>query len=108
MKKVEVLIDPEVESHYPRERGSLIEIQMIDGSKALTSWVHHALGEPENPLPLSVTQEKFREVASDVLTKKTMDRVETLLDVSRTIDSAKTLFDALSEEKIDESRRMEE
>lgn len=95
MKKIEAVIDPEVESHYPHERGSRVEMELTDG-KVLQGGVRHALGEPENPLPSSVTVEKFREAASDFLTKKNRDRVETLLDVSGPIESPKTLFDALS------------
>jgi 2-methylcitrate dehydratase PrpD len=95
MKKIEVTIDPEVESLYPQERGSRVEMELT-GGKVLTGAVRHALGEPENPLPLSVTREKFHEAASDFLTKKTMDRVEAMLDVSGPIEPPKTLFDALS------------
>ena len=69
---------------------------MVDG-KAFTNWIHHALGEPENPMPLSATREKFRDIAGTFLSKKSMDRIEMMLDVSGLTDSAETLFDVLSE-----------
>lgn len=96
MKKIEVRIDPEIERHYHQQRGSVVEIEMENG-KILMGRVKYALGEPENPLPCSVTREKFRKAASDFLKKETMDKIESLLDVSSEIESAKTLFDALGE-----------
>ena len=96
MKKVQVVIDPEVESQYPRQRGAIVEIHFGDG-KVLSGRVNHPLGEPENPLSSSVTREKFRNTAGTLLSRKTRERIETLLDVSGRTESAKKLFDTLGE-----------
>jgi 2-methylcitrate dehydratase PrpD len=95
MKKVNVLIDPEVEGLYPGQRGSIVEVYMADGN-TIFGKVSYPLGEPENPLPDSITQEKFRQAAGDFLSQKILDRIETILDVSHTADSAEKLFKALS------------
>jgi len=95
MKKVTVLIDPEVEGLYPGQRGSIVEVYMADGNM-ISGRVSYPLGEPENPLPDSITQEKFRQAAGDFLSKKILDRIETMLDVSHTANSAEKLFKALS------------
>jgi 2-methylcitrate dehydratase len=96
MKKVQVVIDPEVESQYPRQRGAIVEIHFGDG-KVLSARVNHPLGEPENPLPSSITLEKFRNTAGTLLSRKTRERIETLLDISGRTESAKKLFDTLGE-----------
>lgn len=96
MKKVNVVIDPDVEKLYPRQRGSIVEIY-TRGGKILYGKVSHPLGEPENPLSPSITLEKFRTTAGNFLKKKTLARVETLLNVSGLAESPKALFDALGE-----------
>ena len=96
MKKVKVMIDPEIESQYPRQRGAGVEISLKDGT-VLSGKVNHPLGEPENPLPAIATLEKFRKAAGKFLSKRTIERMETLLDGARLTDSAKNLFDALGE-----------
>ena len=95
-KKVRVLIDPEVESLYPGQRGAIVEIHLKDG-KVLSGKVNHPRGEPENPLPPSVTLEKFRSTAGNFLSRGTMEGMEGLLDVAGLTRSAKHLFDTLGE-----------
>jgi 2-methylcitrate dehydratase PrpD len=96
MEKVRIMIDPEVESQYPRQRGAIVEIH-LRGGKVLSGRVNHPLGEPENPLPSSITLEKFRNTAGTFLSRKTRERVETLLNVTGGVEPAKKLFDALGE-----------
>jgi 2-methylcitrate dehydratase PrpD len=98
MRKIKVDVDPEIENHYPNQRGSIVEVDVGDG-KSLRGKISHPLGEPENPLPFSMTKEKFRGAAEPFLSKKSMDRMEAILDVSGLTDSAQTLFETLSENK---------
>jgi 2-methylcitrate dehydratase PrpD len=96
MKKVTVLADPEWEGRYPRQRGAGVEVILRDGT-VLSAQVDYALGEPENPLPPERTREKFRSTAGKFLDPGMMERMESLLDGVRMKESAKSLFDALSE-----------
>jgi 2-methylcitrate dehydratase PrpD len=96
MKKVNLMVDPEVEGQYPRQRGAIVEISLKNGT-VFSGKVNHPLGEPENPLPSSVTLEKFRKAARKFLSKRTMERMETLLDVAGLTESAKDLFDTLGQ-----------
>jgi 2-methylcitrate dehydratase PrpD len=98
MKKVRVDVDPELESRYPKQRGSVVEVDVGEG-EPLRGEVSCPLGEPENPISFSVTIEKFRETTASFLSKKSRDRVEKIIDVSRWNDSAETLFEVLSENK---------
>jgi len=96
MKRVHVDIDPEVESLYPNQRGAVVEVHTVDGN-TFYGKVTYPLGEPENPLPESVSREKFRGAAGSFLSPKTMERIERLLDVSGPSESAQSLFEAVSE-----------
>ncbi len=98
MKKVKMDVDPEIESLYPNQRGAIVEVDMSNG-KTFRRKVNHALGEPENPLPVSVTRDKFRKAAEDFLSKKSIDRIESVLDVSRLADSPAGVFEVLSNSK---------
>jgi 2-methylcitrate dehydratase PrpD len=80
MKKVELLVDPEVDSLYPRQRGAIVEVHNVDGS-IRSAKVSFPLGEPENPLPVSVTREKFRLASRGLLSESEMDRVESVLNL---------------------------
>jgi 2-methylcitrate dehydratase PrpD len=100
MKKIKVDIDSEIESRYPSQRGSVVQIDLNEG-KLLHGKVSHPIGEPENPLPLSITKEKFRDAAGAFLSKKSMDRIEGILEVSGLADSSETLCEVLSENKMD-------
>jgi 2-methylcitrate dehydratase PrpD len=95
-KKVQVMIDPEVESQYPRQRGAIVEIHLRD-QEVLSGRVNHPLGEPENPLTSSITLKKFRNTAGTFLNPKTLKRMETVLDVAGRTEPPKRLFDALGE-----------
>ncbi len=97
MKKIEVHPDPEIEALYPRERGSIVEVHMV-GGKVFSGKVNHPSGEPENPLPDSIVLEKFREASKPFLTEKTMDHIETILNISGPADSAERLFESLAED----------
>ncbi|NWG02623.1 MAG: MmgE/PrpD family protein [Syntrophaceae bacterium] len=101
MRKVKVNVDPQIESQYPNLRGAIVEVEMEKG-KTCYGEIHHPLGEPENPLPFSMTQEKFRQAAKSFLAKESMDRIETILDVSGLKDSPEILLKTLSENKIED------
>lgn len=96
MKRIKVNIDPQIESHYPHQRGAIVEVDVGKG-KTFYGKVNHPLGEPENPLPFSMTQEKFRQSARPFLSEGSLDRIETILDVTGLTDSADILVETLSQ-----------
>jgi 2-methylcitrate dehydratase PrpD len=91
MKKVSVQVDPELEGLYPYQRGSIVEVYTMDGSKHAAR-VAFPLGEPENPLPDSFLRDKFRQAAGAFLSGDNLDRLETMLRCSGPVESAATLF----------------
>lgn len=96
MKKIAVVVDPELDSLYPGQRAAIVEVYTINGN-ILRGKVDYPLGEPENPLSESATREKFRQAAGALLPKETLDRTESILDGSELTYSPKVLFEALSE-----------
>jgi len=96
MKKIKVDVDPKIESHYPNQRGAIVEV-VVGKGKAFYGEVSHPLGEPENPLPSSMTLEKFRQATGAFLSKRSLDRIETILDVEDLTDSPEILAEILSE-----------
>jgi 2-methylcitrate dehydratase PrpD len=92
MKKVELSVGPEVDSLYPRQRGVIVEVNLADGS-TLGAKVNYPLGEPENPLPVSATREKFRFASRDLLSKSDMERVEAVLDLDDPTGSLDVVLD---------------
>ena len=96
MNKVQVYVDHDIDRLYPHQRGSIVEVKTVGGN-TLSGKVNHPLGEPENPLPVAATREKFRDAAGSFLSKKSMDRIESMLEVSGPIEPAQSLFEAASE-----------
>ena len=92
MKKVSVQADPELDSLYPHQRGSIVEVYAVDGSMHAAR-VKFPLGEPENPLPDSFIRDKFRRAAGVFLSKEDLDRLESVLQVSGPLDQPRSLFD---------------
>jgi len=96
MKRIKVNVDPQIESHYPNQRGAIVEVDVGKG-KTFYGEVNHPLGEPENPLPFSMTREKFRQSARSFLSEGSLDRIETILDVTGLTDSAEILVEILNQ-----------
>jgi 2-methylcitrate dehydratase PrpD len=92
MQKVSVQADPELDSLYPHQRGSIVEVHTVDGNLC-SAQVRYPLGEPENPLPVSSTRDKFRRSAGTFLSNGDLDRLETLLGISGPLDPPRSLFD---------------
>jgi len=96
MKKIDVDVDPKIESHYPNQRGAMVEMDIGNG-KTFYGEVKYPLGEPENPLPSSITVEKFRQSAGTFLSEGSLDQIETILDVEGLTDSPEILVEILSQ-----------
>ncbi len=99
MKKITVIIDPDIEKRYPGERGAIVYVTMGDGKKFAME-VSHPLGEPENPLPRSVTREKFRASASEFLTDQSLEWIGNILDSSGPGKPPVEIFELLGEKSI--------
>jgi 2-methylcitrate dehydratase PrpD len=78
---VSLSVDAELEALYPKQRGAKVEVELKNG-QVVASTVGCALGEPENPLPVAVTREKFRVNTADTLSREEQARVESMLTVT--------------------------
>jgi 2-methylcitrate dehydratase PrpD len=98
MDKIKVDVDPQIESHYPNQRGAIVEV-VVEKGETFYGEVNYPLGEPENPLPFSMTREKFCQAAGSFLSEGGLDRIEKILDVTGLTDSPEILIEILSENK---------
>lgn len=72
-------VDPEIEANYPGQRGSRVVVTLKDG-RQFSHRVSYPLGEPESPLPVAVTRDKFVSCISDYLDAAEQTAVLQLLD----------------------------
>lgn len=94
MKRVNLVVDEELENLYPKKRSAIVEILMRNGKK-ISKKIDYPLGEPENPLNYSFTLDKFREASKYFLPEKSIERLETILNVSNPADLPEQLFKEL-------------
>jgi 2-methylcitrate dehydratase PrpD len=66
MKKIEVVVDPELSKGYPTQRAAQVEIETNDGRK-LVHFQPTRKGDPEMPLTDEELNDKFTELATPVI-----------------------------------------
>lgn len=78
MKRLEFVVDPEMEKEFPAKRFAWVEVTLKDGTK-YRSRVYEAAGEPDDPeLGLEWITEKFKRITELMLKPKDQ---EMLLDI---------------------------
>ncbi len=78
MQKVSVTVDPEIESRYPLQRGSRVEV-MLKNRQLMTSVVASPLGEPEKPLSAVSIRAKFLESINGAVSPEEGNKIEWIL-----------------------------
>lgn len=66
MQRIEVAVDPEIDSWFPRQRAARIDIETVDG-KRLHYLQPNRKGDPEDPLSDQDISDKLIELASPVV-----------------------------------------
>ncbi|MGE0821550.1 MAG: MmgE/PrpD family protein [Candidatus Binatia bacterium] len=74
MTKVNYERDPALEKNYPREWPAWARIRLIDG-REMTAHVRFPKGDPDNPLSWDELSKKYRQLATAVWTKDTVDNI---------------------------------
>jgi 2-methylcitrate dehydratase PrpD len=95
MRKVERILDPEIEALGFDKIRSTVEVDLIDGKRLVERADERYRGGPDNPFTREELHEKFRECASLVMsastiaeTLRTMESLEQVADITRLIDLA--------------------
>lgn len=78
-------VDAGIESLYPAQRGARVEIELADGRK-FSHRVSYPLGEPESPLAMEVTVDKFVSCTAGYLDTAEQGRVQQLLTAAADTD----------------------
>lgn len=82
-KRVEVVVDPEIDRLAPEKRGASVEISVKGGPKY--EWaVENPRGEPENPVSREELEDKFRSLVGPILGAGNVQRI---IDVVADIES---------------------
>jgi 2-methylcitrate dehydratase PrpD len=68
-RRVECVIDPDLDETFPRQWCATAEVFTKDGKRYFTK-VEYCKGDPENPLSWEELIEKFHDLSSRTMTKK--------------------------------------
>jgi 2-methylcitrate dehydratase PrpD len=81
MRKVECIVDPELDRTFPKQWRATAEI-LTEDEKRYSTMVEYPRGDPENPLSWNEMKERFHELAGEVIKKdqrlKIVEAVEKL------------------------------
>lgn len=81
-KKVEVILDPDLDKLYDQKWPSIVEVWTTDGNR-LSARCDLPKGEPEKPLTDREIQEKFISLATDKISEK---RAKEIVDITLNIE----------------------
>lgn len=91
MNKVELVVDPELESMYPGKWPAIVEIDLT-GKETISGRTDYPKGDPENPVSEREIQDKFRLLAEPYLSKS---RIEELLINISNMDKVSNLAEII-------------
>jgi len=74
-----VIHDEELSPLFPRSYASIVELKLKDG-RTLSKRVDYARGTPQNPMSFDEVVQKFRKLASEVLTEIQVDQIVRFVD----------------------------
>lgn len=90
-KKVDVIVDPEMNRQFPEKFPAEVEIQLKNGKKYL-KYVSGPPGEAENPVSDEVIEKKFKQLSSSILSQ---EKVEKIITFFQSLESQKNMKDLI-------------
>ncbi len=94
-KRVEIVLDPEIEKIYPDKFANKVEILLTNGKK-FEARVDDPSGSPENPMPFDQVIKKFESLASKAVTKDRIDAIIESVEGIEKLDNIKKLTQFLA------------
>jgi 2-methylcitrate dehydratase PrpD len=73
-KRVEIVLDPEIEKAYPEKFAGKVEIVLTNGKK-FEAGVDYPTGSPQNPMSFDHVAEKFESLAGTVMGRSRIDAI---------------------------------
>ena len=74
MRKIEVVVDPEITAAFPAKWSCRVEAFFTDGTCEVEP-VRSARGDPLNPMPFHEVREKFHTLTTGIVDRATADRI---------------------------------
>lgn len=90
MKRIEVVVDEQVDNAYPEEWGTILEVELASGETILKS-TKYPKGDPENPVTTEELVDKFKRMAQHIPANLVDSFVERVLSLEQ-LDDAANLF----------------
>lgn len=94
MKKIEVQVDPKLSEQHPEKWPAEVSIETVDG-KTHSFVIQYPLGDPENPIGDKELHDKFRTLASTVLSSQKIDSIMKLVENLEAASSVRSLSSLL-------------
>lgn len=94
-QKVTCVIDPDVQSVYPKKRGARVRITLKDGS-AYEKELYDLKGSPNNPVGWTELKAKFLANATALISQEKAQTLESLLGRLEQLDSVENIMAPLS------------
>jgi 2-methylcitrate dehydratase PrpD len=88
-RRVEVILDPEIDQLYPEKFASRVEVVLKNGRRFETR-VDSPLGSPERPMTFEKVAEKFKSLAGRVMSE---DQTDALVERVESFDQLKSMDD---------------
>ena len=87
LKKVEIVVDPDLDKLHPGQLPSKIEITMTNG-QVYKGEMYHAKGSPKNPFSTHELYEKFRRLATPTIGA---ERANQIVEMTEDLESIKNI-----------------
>ena len=95
MKRLEFVVNPELDAQFPGKRLAFVEIELTDGTQ-FSSRVYEAAGEMDDPdLDLLWIQEKFRRVTAPMLKREYQEGIISMM-TSQTSGSIREIVETVN------------
>jgi len=96
MRRVERVLDPEIEAKGFEKIRSTVEVDLVDGRTLVEQADEHYRGGPDRPFTRDELYEKWSDCASLVLSRSALDEAFELIDELERLDDLTTLVDVLT------------
>lgn len=93
MKRVEVVVDPEIDGAYPEKWGAIVEVRLKNG-ETITKETDYPKGDPENPVTADDLVNKFMDLAKRLPERERKAFADKVLDLHK-IETVNELMDSL-------------
>ncbi|WP_156289631.1 MmgE/PrpD family protein [Oceanobacillus salinisoli] len=98
MKKVQVVVDPEIDSNYPEKWGVKIEVTLTTG-ETITKQTDYPKGDPENPVTGIDLRDKFLKLTNGLPSDVSKFMINEIL-ILENVNEVETVMECFNKERV--------